>query len=125
MGQHAFARAYINFVNSEDVYLFQEKFDGYVFVDNKGRRPFFNNMIYRDRHYCQYCRAGNDYSGLVEFAPNPKFSLVKESKRKDPKVGTVEQDPDYIKFLEEKEQGNNKDEVGCQLYDRFYKNNLH
>ena len=57
----------------------------------------------------------------MEFAPNPKFSLVKESKRKDPKVGTVEQDPDYIKFLEEKEQGNNKDEVGCQLYYRFYK----
>merc|ERR1711874_23701 len=53
---------------------------------------------------------GNDYCGLVEFAPNPKVTPVRENKRKDPKVGTIEQDPDYIKFLEEKEQGLNKDE---------------
>ena len=32
----AFCTAYINFINYEDVYLFQERFDGYVFVDNKG-----------------------------------------------------------------------------------------
>ena len=29
--------ATINFVNEEDVYPFKERFDGYVFVDKKGK----------------------------------------------------------------------------------------
>jgi len=82
MGQYAFSRAYINFVNQEDIYPFKEKFDGYVFVDNQG----------------------NEYPGLVEFAPNPKVTPVRENRRKDLKMATIEQDPDYLKFLESLEQ---------------------
>ena len=36
--QAATTRVYINFVNQEDIFIFQERFDGYVFVDSKGRR---------------------------------------------------------------------------------------
>lgn len=36
LGQNAFSRAYINFVKYEDIFLFRDKFDGYVFVDAKG-----------------------------------------------------------------------------------------
>ena len=78
LGQDAFCAAYINFLNQEDVYLFQERFDGYVFVDDKG----------------------NEYVAIVEFAPNQKLSPVKENKKKDLKTNTLDQDPDYLKFLE-------------------------
>ena len=38
---------------------------------------------------------------MVEFAPYQKIPKVsKGSKRKDPKMGTIESDPDYIKFKE-------------------------
>jgi len=78
LDQDAFCAAYINFLNQEDVYLFQERFDGYVFVDNKG----------------------NEYVAMVEFAPNQKIAAVKENKKRDQKINTIDEDPDYKKFLE-------------------------
>ena len=36
LDRDGFCTAYINFLDQEDVYIFQERFDGYVFVDNKG-----------------------------------------------------------------------------------------
>ena len=38
LGLHAFSQAYLNFVQPEDVFLFKEKFDGYVFVDKAGKQ---------------------------------------------------------------------------------------
>lgn len=35
---HLFARAYINFKNQEDIVLFRDRFDGYVFIDNRGKK---------------------------------------------------------------------------------------
>lgn len=34
---HLFARAYINFKNQDDIVLFRDRFDGYVFIDSRGR----------------------------------------------------------------------------------------
>ena len=66
--------------------------------------------------------SGNEYISIVEFAPNQKIPSQKEPKRRDPKINTIEQDPDYLKFLEMLE---NKSEVkgiiiGCQTSD-FHK----
>ena len=36
LGSNAGSRAYLNFVNQEDIIEFTETFDGYVFVDSKG-----------------------------------------------------------------------------------------
>ena len=36
LGQHAFSRAYINLINRQDISVFVEKFDGYIFVDSRG-----------------------------------------------------------------------------------------
>lgn len=36
LGQHASGRAYINFCRQEDIFIFKDKFDGYVFVDQRG-----------------------------------------------------------------------------------------
>ncbi|KAI1898100.1 hypothetical protein AGOR_G00068860 [Albula goreensis] len=74
---HLFSRAYINFKNQEDIVLFRDRFDGYVFIDSKGQ----------------------EYPAIVEFAPFQKIAK-KRSKKKDAKAGTIEEDADYKKFLE-------------------------
>ncbi|XP_066505158.1 regulator of nonsense transcripts 3B isoform X2 [Hoplias malabaricus] len=74
---HLFARAYINFRNQEDIVLFRDRFDGYVFIDNRGQ----------------------EYPAVVEFAPFQK-TAKKKIKKKDVKSGTIEEDADYKKFLE-------------------------
>lgn len=90
LGQYSFCRAYINFVHHEDVFIFKDKFDSYVFLDSKG----------------------NEYPAIVEFAPSQKIprrrigpnGLPLTAKKRDNKSGTIEQDPDYLNFLEELEK---------------------
>uniref|UniRef100_A0A4W5R5D6 UPF3 domain-containing protein n=1 Tax=Hucho hucho TaxID=62062 RepID=A0A4W5R5D6_9TELE len=77
MYPHVFARAYINFKIQEDIVLFRDRFDGYVFVDN----------------------GGQEYPAIVEFAPFQKIAK-RRSKKKDAKSGTIDEDADYKKFLE-------------------------
>ncbi|KAM9326169.1 regulator of nonsense transcripts 3B [Gastrophryne carolinensis] len=74
---HLYARAYINFKSQEDIVLFRDRFDGYVFVDHRGQ----------------------EYPAVVEFAPFQKVAK-KKSKKKDSKIGTIDEDPEYKKFLE-------------------------
>uniref|UniRef100_A0A3B4CQM9 UPF3 domain-containing protein n=1 Tax=Pygocentrus nattereri TaxID=42514 RepID=A0A3B4CQM9_PYGNA len=74
---HLFSRAYINFKNPDDIVLFRDRFDGYVFIDNKGQ----------------------EYPAIVEFAPFQKVSK-KKLKKKDAKAGSIEEDPEYKRFLE-------------------------
>ncbi|XP_030065487.1 regulator of nonsense transcripts 3B [Microcaecilia unicolor] len=74
---HMFSRAYINFKNQDDIVLFRDRFDGYVFIDQKGQ----------------------EYAAIVEFAPFQKVAK-KKSKKKDAKCGTIDEDPEYRKFLE-------------------------
>ncbi|CAF4793822.1 unnamed protein product [Pieris macdunnoughi] len=76
LGNNIYSRAYINFVNVDDIYLFRDKFDGYVFLDEKGL----------------------EYVGIVEYAPFQR--IPKKKKKKDPKCGTLESDPIYQEFLE-------------------------
>uniref|UniRef100_G5E7D9 UPF3A regulator of nonsense mediated mRNA decay n=1 Tax=Loxodonta africana TaxID=9785 RepID=G5E7D9_LOXAF len=74
---HLYSRAYINFRNPDDILLFRDRFDGYIFIDSKGL----------------------EYPAVVEFAPFQKISK-KKLKKKDAKTGSIEDDPDYKKFLE-------------------------
>ncbi|KAL6265178.1 hypothetical protein P5V15_005263 [Pogonomyrmex californicus] len=78
LGQFAFSRAYINFVEQQDIFMFREKFDNYVFVDSKGV----------------------EYPAVVEFAPFQRLPKKRVGKKKDLKCGTIESDPYYINFLE-------------------------
>ncbi|CAH6779936.1 regulator of nonsense transcripts 3B isoform X1 [Phodopus roborovskii] len=82
---HMYARAYINFKNQEDILLFRDRFDGYVFLDNKGQ----------------------EYHAIVEFAPFQK-AAKKKIKKRDTKVGTIDDDPEYRKFLESYATDNEK-----------------
>lgn len=73
----ATCRAYINFTNADDVFLFKERFDGYVFVD----------------------AAGTEYPAQVEYAPFQGFSKSR-SKKKDIKASSIETDVHYLEFVE-------------------------
>uniref|UniRef100_A0A1B6MB38 UPF3 domain-containing protein n=1 Tax=Graphocephala atropunctata TaxID=36148 RepID=A0A1B6MB38_9HEMI len=75
---NAFCRAYINFVDQSDLFIFTQKFDGYVFVDSKG----------------------NEFPAIVEFAPFQRIPKNRPNRKKDPKVGTIEADPGFIAFKE-------------------------
>uniref|UniRef100_A0A9L0RF41 UPF3A regulator of nonsense mediated mRNA decay n=1 Tax=Equus caballus TaxID=9796 RepID=A0A9L0RF41_HORSE len=74
---HLYSRAYINFRNPEDILLFRDRFDGYIFIDSKGL----------------------EYPAVVEFAPFQKIAK-KKLKKKDAKTGSIEDDAEYKKFLE-------------------------
>ncbi|KAM7343729.1 UPF3 regulator of nonsense mediated mRNA decay [Cochliomyia hominivorax] len=81
LGFDATCRAYITFKNYDDVFLFRDRFDGYVFVDNKG----------------------NEYAAIVEFAPFQGF-LKNKSRNSDNKVNTIEQESHYQQFLKKLEE---------------------
>ncbi|XP_014473298.1 PREDICTED: regulator of nonsense transcripts 3A isoform X2 [Dinoponera quadriceps] len=78
LGQFAFSRAYLNFTDQQDIFVFREKFDNYVFVDSKGV----------------------EYSAVVEFAPFQRLAKKRHGKKKDVKCGTIESDTYYTSFLE-------------------------
>lgn len=78
LGVNAFCRAYIYFKNHDDIFVFRDRFDNYIFLDSKS----------------------NEYPAVVEFAPYQRRFKIAESQKKDPKCNTINEDSDYIKFLE-------------------------
>ncbi|KAF7722069.1 hypothetical protein EC973_003717 [Apophysomyces ossiformis] len=74
--EHVFSRAYFHMKTMEAVIEFHRGFDGHIFLDNKG----------------------NESRAVVEFAPFQK--IPKEHKNPDARQGTIDDDPDYLNFLE-------------------------
>eukprot|EP00976_Prorocentrum_cordatum_P052291 1055290-Prorocentrum_minimum.AAC.1 len=71
------SRAYINLKTPEDVLEFCEQFQNHLFVNERGHQ----------------------FRAHIEFAPSQK--VPKARQRRDPREGTIEKDPDYLKFVEE------------------------
>ncbi|KXZ48188.1 hypothetical protein GPECTOR_30g284 [Gonium pectorale] len=76
-----FSRAYVNFLTAEDVYDFKQRFDGHVFIGQKGHQ----------------------YRCAVEYAPLQKVPALEE--KPHPLEGTIEKDADYMAFVEALESG--------------------
>ncbi|KAJ8970535.1 hypothetical protein NQ314_001175 [Rhamnusium bicolor] len=88
LGEYAFSRVYINFMNSDDIYNFKERFDNYVFLDSKG----------------------HEYPAVVEFASFQKIPKKRGKTRMDPKCGTIDTDPVYLDFVESLNKPQEQDE---------------
>ncbi|KAF9959204.1 hypothetical protein BGZ70_008934 [Mortierella alpina] len=73
---NTFARAYIYFKSEKLAAEFRKAYHGHLFVD----------------------RNGNEGRAYVEFAPFQK--IPREQRKPDAKQGTIEEDPDYIAFLQ-------------------------
>jgi regulator of nonsense transcripts 3 len=78
LGQYAYSRAYIDFIDQQDIFGFREKFDNYIFVDAKGM----------------------EFAAVVEYAPFQRVPKKRIGKKKDLKCRTIESDLYYISFLE-------------------------
>ena len=102
LGENSFSRVYINFVNQEDIFNFKEKFDNYVFVDDKG----------------------HEYAAVVEFAAFQKIPKKRGKFRTDPKVDSIETDPMYLQFLESLKEQPNQDEKPEYSYQPSNENKL-
>lgn len=90
LGQHATCRAYINFRNQNDIFIFKDKFDGYVFVDARG----------------------TEYPAIVEFASFQGLPKGK-SRKKDNKANSIETEQHFQSFLEtlKEDENENKGEL--------------
>lgn len=79
LGVNAFSRAYIYFKDYEDIFPFRDRFDNYIFLDSKS----------------------NEYPAIVEFAPyQRRYKFAENTQKKDSKCNTINEDSDYLKFLE-------------------------
>ncbi|KAJ3046330.1 hypothetical protein HDV00_000144 [Rhizophlyctis rosea] len=74
--ENVFSRAYMNFKNIDDLVTFAKAYAGHLFVDSRG----------------------NEHRAVVEFAPYQR--IPRKRKKVDPRMNTIEQDPDYLAFLE-------------------------
>lgn len=91
LGPHSFSRAYINFLNSDDVDAFLQRYDNHTFSD----------------------RDGHEYKAVVEQAmwhKSPKSGPFYKSAEDDttssssgraPAPGTIEEDPEFIRFIDD------------------------
>lgn len=93
-GVPTFSRAYINFLNLDEIFTFQDKFDGYVFLDQKG----------------------TEYPAVVEFAPYQRIPPHQEPGAKEDKCNTIDNDSHYIEFLRKLEQ---PDEIVLQSAETY------
>ncbi|KAH9000616.1 Smg-4/UPF3 family-domain-containing protein [Lactarius hatsudake] len=85
------SRAYIAFKTEEYVAKFSREYDGHIFKD----------------------KAGNESQAVVEFAPYQKLPL--EKKKVDSRNATIDQDEEYIAFLQSLETLSTKPYDGDQL----------
>jgi regulator of nonsense transcripts 3 len=80
LGVLSFSRAYFTFTEEASILPFRDKYDGCVLESESGLK----------------------YKAVVEFAPYQ--GVPKQQKRKpDARMGTIEQDPDYMTFVEASE----------------------
>ncbi|CAN8303542.1 unnamed protein product [Cochlearia groenlandica] len=70
-----FSRAYVSFKAPEDVYEFAAFFNGHVFVNEKGAQ----------------------FKAIVEYAPSQR--VPKPCDKRDPREGSISNDPEYTEFL--------------------------
>ncbi|KAG7095634.1 hypothetical protein E1B28_006357 [Marasmius oreades] len=70
------SRAYVAFKTEEQLASFHRDYDGHLFRD----------------------KSGNESQAVVEFAPYQK--IPSEKKKADARIGTIEQDEDYISFIQ-------------------------
>ncbi|KAI7848542.1 Smg-4/UPF3 family-domain-containing protein [Circinella umbellata] len=93
--ENIFSRAYFHMKTMDAVVAFHQGFDGHIFLDSKG----------------------TESRAVVEFAPFQK--LPKEHKNPDTREGTIDEDSDYLKFVEslkaEENKSNESKELGSDV----------
>lgn len=93
--QNAFCRAYINFLNHDDLVTFRDKFDNYVFLDKNGHE-YLAVVEYSMWHKSP--KSGPFYHGKTNIKTNGEASTSIGTN--GVQTNSIEQDKDYLEFLE-------------------------
>uniref|UniRef100_A0A8D8SAL0 Regulator of nonsense transcripts 3A n=1 Tax=Cacopsylla melanoneura TaxID=428564 RepID=A0A8D8SAL0_9HEMI len=96
---HCTSQVYINFLDVEDLMIFTQKFDGYVFLDSKG----------------------HEYQAIVEFALFQQIAKPKTNnpnKKKNTKCATIEEDPYFVQFKENLME--EREKAGARTFKQHY-----
>lgn len=102
-GEFNYSRAYINFLNMDDVFNFTSKFDDYVFLDNTGMYFMSKFLTIKTRFNRNIsCYTGQEYPALVEYAPFQRIPKNRNRKN-DSLCGTIDEDPEFQEFLRQLE----------------------
>ncbi|KAK7922160.1 hypothetical protein WMY93_009062 [Mugilogobius chulae] len=100
---HLFARAYINFKNLEDIVLFRDRFDGYVFIDSKGQEyPAIDakcGTIIEDPDYKRFLEC---YNGNDEKLTSTPATLLEEIEARSKELG--KKSTPLLDFLKNKQK---------------------
>lgn len=102
LGPHSYSRAYINFLDPADMAVFRERFDNYVFLDKDGHE--YSAVVEQSLwHKCP--TNGPFYKGVKQVSLKDELicaqsSLVSETVATNSPPSWIEQDPEFIKFIE-------------------------
>ncbi|KDN45771.1 hypothetical protein K437DRAFT_216574, partial [Tilletiaria anomala UBC 951] len=92
------SRAYIRFTALESLLAFHQAFQGHVFRDAKGQ----------------------EFVAMVEFAPHQKVPPVTAAgasgkrQKEDARIGTIDEDPDYLAFFADLQRTKISDEADSE-----------
>lgn len=108
LGAHSFSRAYINFIESDDMITFRERFDNYIFLDKDGHEypavveQSFWHKSPKDGPF--YTRRSENRpllsEGSASGSPTSKPSCNDDATETTKTTLGIEQDPDFIEFME-------------------------
>lgn len=105
LGPHSFSRAYIHFLDPEDVTIFRERFDNYIFLDKYGHGY---PAVVEQSFWHKSPKNGPFYKGAdTPASPSSsspiatKNGLSSQMQSTTPRTTVwIEQDPDFIEFMD-------------------------
>lgn len=105
VGQHCFCRAYINFLNTDEMNVFRERFDNYVFLDKDGHeypavveQPLWPKSCKNGPFYIskQQCINKESTNNETDWTNNQGIKM--KTKESD-KLISLEEDPEFLEFV--------------------------
>lgn len=97
LGPHSYSRAYINFLEANDMLVFKERFDNYVFLDKDGHEypaVVEQSLWHKSPKSGPYYRPLNRQSSSSQPVDSDTADASLSSQ------SWIEQDPEFIKFVE-------------------------
>lgn len=110
LGQHCYSRAYINFVDPNDMSVFRERFDNYVFLDKDGNeypavveQSLWHKSPNSGPFYKSPDEIGQDTNGQSDWKPisgDAVESGDSDNNQNSLKLIFLDEDPEFMKFVE-------------------------
>ena len=87
--EHCHSTAYLSFQDTDSLLAFYKAYNNHLFIDGKGLKIILS---------LKFGNIGHESHAIVELAPYQK--IPKPRRKVDPLLNTIEDDPDYLAYLE-------------------------